>query len=231
MMRDPAYSTLSLKEFTDRLGSGDPVPGGGGASALAGCLGAALGNMVAHLTVGRKRYASVQDEMEDVIRQEEALQKELLELISEDARLFAPLSKAYSMPRSTEEEKREREAVMKDALKDACQVPLRIMELMCRAVELAGTVARKGSAAAVSDAGDAAALCRGALQSAALNVFINTKYMKDRDLAGRYNAHAEEMLQEYVPAADRIYSQVLDQLKGDSDGKTVVGKRSCGANQ
>jgi formiminotetrahydrofolate cyclodeaminase len=207
------YSELTLKEFSQRLGSGDPTPGGGGASALAGCLGAALGNMVAHLTVGRKKYAAVQEEMEAVIREETSLQEELLDLISQDAVMFEPLSKAYSMPRATQEEIEARDAVMKKALEDACQVPLRIMEKMCRTLELARDVSLKGSTAAVSDAGDAALLCRSALQGAALNVYINTKLMKDRAMAAEYNRKADQMLQQYVPVADQIYEQVLAGLR------------------
>lgn len=102
---------------------------------------------------------------------------------------------------------------MKTALKDACQVPLQIMEKTCQALDLIRICADLGSKGAVSDAGDAAALCRAALEGAALNVFINTKSMKDRDLADEYNARADRMLKEYVPAAEAIYAQVLKQLR------------------
>ena len=207
------YAELTLREFTNRLGSEDATPGGGGASALAGCLGAALGKMVAHLTIGRKRYAGVQDDMEPLIREEEELQREFLNLISRDAEMFAPLSRAYSMPKATPEERKARDAVMEEALKDACEVPLRIMEITCRSLELAQTAAEKGSALAVSDAGDAAALCRAALQGAALNVFINTKLMKNRILAEEYNSSTDEMLEEYVPLADRILEKVMKDLR------------------
>lgn len=206
------YSEMTLKEFTSYLGCADPVPGGGGASALAGCLGAALGSMVAHLTVGRRKYEPVREEMEQIILEEEALQDELLALIRMDAELFEPLSAAYSMPRGTQEEKDARDRVMKDALKDACQAPFQIMEKMCRALELCKTLAWKGSTAAVSDAGDAALFCKAALQGAALNVFINTKLMKDRVLAEEYQKRADRMLQEYVPVADRIYEKVLEEI-------------------
>ena len=192
------YSEMTLKEFTARLGCADPVPGGGG--------------VVAHLTVGRRKYEPVREEMEQIILEEEALQDELLALIRMDAELFEPLSAAYSMPRGTQEEKDARDRVMKDALKDACQAPFQIMEKMCRALELCKTLAWKGSTAAVSDAGDAALFCKAALQGAALNVFINTKLMKDRVLAEEYQKRADRMLQEYVPVADRIYEKVLEEI-------------------
>ena len=209
-----SFSDMTLAEFTSRLASGDAVPGGGGASALVGCLGTCLGSMVAHLTVGKKKYAEVQEDMEALIQKTLALREELLALIDRDAEMFAPLSKTYSMPRSTPEETAERDEAMKEALKDACQVPLQIMEKMCAALDLIRTAAEKGSTLAVSDAGDAAAFCKAALQAASLNVFINTKLMKDRAAAEDYNERANRMLQEYVPKAERIFHQVLGQLQG-----------------
>ncbi len=208
-----SYADLNLKEFTQKLASDDATPGGGGASALAGSLGICLGSMVANLTVGRKKYADVWDEMEEVINEADLLRKELLCLIDRDAEMFAPLSKAYSLPRSTEQEIEEREKVMKEALKNACLVPLQIMEKMCRCIEIVDLVSKKGTVMAVSDAGDAAAFCRSSLQGAALNVFINTKLMKDREMAEEYNRRADEMLGEYVPRADEIYHRVLTQLR------------------
>ena len=203
---------MTLAEFTNRLASGDAVPGGGGASALAGCLGTCLGSMVAHLTVGKKKYADVQEDMEELIRKTLTLREELLVLIDRDAEMFAPLSKTYSMPRSTPEEIVERDEAMKKALKDACHVPLQIMEKVCAALDLIQFAAEKGSTLAVSDAGDAAVFCKAALQGASLNVFINTKLMKDRTAAEDYNDRANRMLQKYVPLADQIYNQVLGRL-------------------
>ena len=101
---------------------------------------------------------------------------------------------------------------MEEALKDACQVPLQIMEKVCRAIDLAKITAEKGSALAVSDAGDAAALCAAALKSASLNVYVNTNLMKNRALAEEYNERADRMITEYVPLAEQIYSEVLKKL-------------------
>ncbi len=207
------YSELNVTEFTKKLQSGDPTPGGGGASALVGALGISLGSMVAHLTAGRKKYADVQEEMEAVIRESDELRAQLLNLIDLDAKMCEPLSKAYSLPRTTQEEIDKREAVMREALKDACTVPLKIMEKMCRCLEIVDLVSRKGSALAISDAGDAAAFCRSSLQGASLNVFINTKLMKDREMAKEYNLRADSMLEKYVPLADSIYNRVSEQLR------------------
>lgn len=208
------FADLPVREFARRLGSRDAVPGGGGASALVGCVGCALGSMVGHLTVGKKKYANVREEMEELIREADALQEELLALIDRDAQAFEPLSRTYSMPRRTQEEKEKREKAMEAALKDACQVPLQIMEKMCRVIDLVRIAADKGSTLAVSDAGCAAAFSRAALEGASLNVFINTKLMKDRTAAEQYEDMARQMLGKYVPAADGIYESVTQKLMG-----------------
>ena len=207
------YSTIPVNEFIEKLGSGSPTPGGGGASALVGALGIALGNMVSHLTIGRKKYASVEVDMLDLKSRASNLQDELLTLIERDAEVFEPLANAYSMPRDTEEEKKERERVMEHALKAACDVPMEIMEKVAYALELIREAAEKGTVMAVSDAGDAAAFCRAALRGASLNVFINTKSMKDRDAAENYNRKADELLEKYCPLADEIFESVRKKLR------------------
>lgn len=207
------YSTIPVNEFVEKLGSGAPTPGGGGASALVGALGTALGNMVAHLTIGRKKYASVELDMLNLKSHASNLQEELLALIERDAEVFEPLAKAYSMPRNTPQEQQERDRVMESALKEACQIPLEIMEKVCRSLELVQEAAQKGTVAAVSDAGDAAAFCKAALMGASLNVFINTKSMKDRTLAQAYNRRADEMLEKYGPMADEIFESVKKKLR------------------
>ena len=128
------FSTISCNEFVEALASKAPVPGGGGASALAGAVGTALGNMVGSLTVGKKKYAAVEAQMYDLKAKCDNLQKELLALIELDAQVFEPLAKAYGMPKETEEEKAEKARVMEDALNDACSVPVKIMEKCAEAL-------------------------------------------------------------------------------------------------
>ena len=207
------YSRMQVNDYVEALGSGAPTPGGGGASALVGALGIALGNMVAHLTIGKKRYASVEVDMLDLKSKADNLQAELVTLIERDAEVFEPLAKAYSMPKDTEEERAAKEQVMEKALKQACSIPLQIMEKVCSSIELIDQAAQKGAVSAVSDAGDAAAFCKAALQGASLNVYINTKSMKYRELAGEYNRRAEEMLETYGRRADEIFASVRDRLK------------------
>ena len=207
------FSTVACYEFVEVLASKAPVPGGGGASALVGAVGTALGNMVGSLTVGKKKYADVEEEMWELKGKADALQKELLALIERDAEVFEPLSKAYGMPRETEEEKAEKARVMEIVLKDACSVPMEIMEKCCEALDLIKEFAARGSALAISDAGVGAVFCKAALQGASLNVYINTKSMKNREYAEELNTKADAMLEKYTKLADEVFESVLGRLK------------------
>ena len=197
-------------EFVSQLASSAPTPGGGGASALVGAVGMALGSMVGSLTVGKKKYADVNADMTMYMDEAEKLQTELLRLVDEDAAVFEPLSKAYMIPKDTPG----REQAMEDALRIACTVPIDIMRACAKAIELMVQFAHKGSAAAISDAGAGAALCKAALLGASLNVFINTKSMKDRAYARELESVADTLLSKYCPMADEIYDYVVAQLRG-----------------
>ena len=197
------FSTSTCTEFVEVLASKAPVPGGGGASALVGAVGTALGNMVGSLTVGKKKYADVEDEMWELKAKCDQLQKDFLRLIERDAEVFEPLSKAYGMPRETEEEKAEKARVMEIVLKDACSVPMEIMEKCCEAIDLIVEFA----------AGVGAAFCKAALQGASLNVYINTKSMANREYAEELNKKADAMLEKYTKIADETFESVLGRLK------------------
>ncbi len=201
-----------IGEWTDALASKASVPGGGGASALGGALAAALGQMVANLTVGKKKYADVEETMQQILQKLEELQKELLALADEDARVFAPLAAAYSLPSSTEEEKREKERVMEENLLAASLVPLQMMEKTFVVLDILSFLGEKGSRMAVSDVGVAVQFARAALNGAVMNVYINTKSMKDRDKAEELNEKADALIEDGTRLADRIYQNVVDQL-------------------
>ncbi|MGI6705542.1 MAG: cyclodeaminase/cyclohydrolase family protein [Clostridia bacterium] len=203
----------SCVEFVDMLASKAPVPGGGGASALGGALGMALGSMVGNLTLGKKKYQDVQQDIENILEKARVLQKELLDLVEKDAEVFEPLSKAYGMPKNTEEEKAEKDRVMEEALKLASGVPLEIMEKTIQAIDLHEELAEKGTRLAISDVGVGVQFCKAALIGASLNVFINTKLMKDRETAQKINDRTDKMLKEGIEKADRIYQQVLGQIR------------------
>ena len=194
----------SCREFLDRLASSDPTPGGGGAAAMLGAAGAALGQMVCSLTIGKKKYASVEAEICEIREELETLRQRLLALVEEDARAFAPLAAAYSIPK----EDPDRAQRLEEATLVAVRPPMDIMTCCCRVMELVEILAEKGSRLAVSDAGCAAAFCRAALESASLNVFINTKSLLDRKTADALNGQAQTMLDTFCPRGDAVFGAV-----------------------
>lgn len=208
-----SFTTYTCEDFVEILSTKAPVPGGGGASALVGALGTALGNMVGSLTVGKKKYADVEADIIALKEKADALQKDFLRLVEEDAKVFEPLSKAYGMPKDTEEEKAEKARVMEIVLKDACSVPMEIMRKCCEAINIIEEFAAKGSVIALSDAGVGAAFCKAALYGASLNVFINTKSMANREYAESLNKEAEEMMAVYGAKADAVFEGVNARLR------------------
>lgn len=194
----------SCRSFVEVLASSAPAPGGGGAAALVGAIGTALGNMVGSLTLGKKKYADVQEEIIALKAKCDSLQKELLDQVEADEIGFLPLVKAYGIPKDDPN----RVAVMEKATFDACAVPMKIMELCCEAIDCLAVFADKGSRLAISDAGCGAAVCKAALQAASLNVFINTKNLKNRELAEQMNRKVNDMLDRYCAKADEIFESV-----------------------
>ncbi len=199
-----SFTKKSCEEFVEVLASSAPVPGGGGAAALVGALGTALGNMVGSLTVGKKKYADVEEEIIALKAKSDSLQEELLELVAQDAVCFEPLAKAYGIPKDDPN----RDQILEEATVYACSVPMKIMETCCEAIDVIQIFAEKGSRLAVSDAGCGAVCCKAALQSASLNVFINTKSMKNREVAEEMNEKANGMLTKYCALADDIFNTV-----------------------
>jgi 5,10-methenyltetrahydrofolate synthetase len=200
------------EDFLAALATKAPVPGGGGASALVGAIGVALGNMVGSLTVGKKKYAAVEEQILRLNAEAETLRLRLEALVTADATAFAPLSDAYRLPTGTEEERAHKAQVMEAALDGACAVPMEIMEACCQGLALVEQYAAMGSVMALSDAGVAAVCCKAALQGASLNVRINTKAMADRQKAEGLNATMEGLLAQGCAQADRIYETVTARL-------------------
>ena len=191
-----------INEFLDVLGSSEPVPGGGGASALAGALAAALGLMVGSLTVGKKKYAEVEDEIKAMMTEMTELKDKLAACINKDAEMFMPLAEAYRMPKDAPD----RDEVMERCLADAAATPLEIMELSAKAIELLEGFAAKGSKLAVSDAATGAALAKGAMMGAAVNVRVNTRLMKDRGTLRMDARRRDALIEAYSERADRIFN-------------------------
>lgn len=207
----------SCEEFTELLASPLPVPGGGGASALVGALAIALGDMVGELTIGKKKYAAVEEEIREWMRKAQMLRKELLECVDADAAAFEPLSKAYAIDKSDPT----RREVMERCLYSAAEVPLKIFDLSCEGLDLLKKFGEKGSKLMISDAACGSAMAKAAMLSAAVNVRINTRLMEDRETAEEMNAHIESKLAEYSLLADEIYGDIYEQLDREKGNQVI----------
>jgi len=168
-----------LSNFLDELASNLPTPGGGSVAALAGALGAALISMVGNLTVGKKKYEDVEEDIKKIISSSEKLRYELSQLIEEDVKVFNNFMATYKMPKETEDEKKVRTEKIQEALIKAAKVPLRVAYKCLDILNLSKEVAEKGNANVVSDAGVAVLMAEAALESAILNVKINLRMIKD----------------------------------------------------
>lgn len=199
----------TIKEFVDELASNAPVPGGGGAAALVGAVGIALGDMVGELTTGKKKYADVEEDIQRLMAEAKSVKDEFVRLIDADAEAFAPLAAAYGIPK----DQPGRDEIMEEALRNGAAVPMDIMRTCGRAIDLIRDFAEKGSRLAISDAGCAAACCKAALDSASLNVFINTRSMKDREYAEALNEEADALLAKYNALADEVFGLVAGRLR------------------
>lgn len=200
---------LAIKEFVKELSSKNAVPGGGGASALCAALGASLGMMVGNLTVGKAKYAANEPELIILMDEAEKLRDRLLHLIDDDAEAFAPLAKAYAIPKDAPD----RDSVMEQCLAAAAAVPLEILELSCKVIELQEGFSKLGSRIAVSDAGTGAVLAWSAMYGAALNVLVNTKSMKNREKAKEMNDRVNDLMEQYWKRADKVYEDVFNMMK------------------
>ena len=200
-----------MEQFLTALSGASPTPGGGGAAALAGALAASLASMVASLTSGKKKYAAYQAEIEDILARTAALRDALYSFIARDAEAFEPLSRAYGIPKGTPG----REEVLEAALHAAAETPLALLETLCALPPICERLLTAGSRLAVSDAGCAAALCRAAAECAALNVYINTKLMRDADLARALNTRTDAALAQIGASCTEVYDAVRRTVKGE----------------
>ena len=182
----------SVTAFTEQLASPAPVPGGGGACALVGAVGIALGDMVGELTVGKKKFADVEADLR----------------VEKDAVAFEPLSRAYGIPKDDPT----RDEIMEKCLHDAAAVPLEIFDLVCEAIEIQRDFAQMGSKLVISDAATGVSFCRAALHGAAVNVKVNTRLMKDRAHADAIDRHVDEAMAKYTALADAVFHSVYQRF-------------------
>lgn len=205
---------MSDRKFIEALASSAPTPGGGGACAYAGALAAALGSMVGNLTLGKPRYASVEEDVREHLVQFKACREELLHLIDADAKAFSALARTWKMPKASQAQRDMRHAAEQRALVEACEVPLQIMCVCAKVIELDDFMAHNASRLALSDIGASAALAKGALKAAALNVHVNISLMDDGETAERFRREADDLAKSFSYRADVIYDYVRHEIAG-----------------
>lgn len=202
----------TCSEFTEALASKEPVPGGGGASALVGSIGMALGSMVCNLTIGKKKYAEYEADVKEILKKAGVLEKRLLDMIDLDAENFLPLSKAYGMSIVTDEDKRLKQETLEQTLKKACAVPVAIVKYCFEAIKLHEDLVDKCSKLAISDVGVGVQCLRAAIIGAQLNVVINTNSIKDEEYVLKVKSETEPLVDEGVRIADEVYKKVKKML-------------------
>ena len=206
---DKMLKNESCADFTSALASKVSVPGGGGAAALAGALGAALCAMTGHFTIGKKKYAAWEQDLLRMVQEAETIRLRLLALIDEDAAAFAPLSRAYGVSRDDPM----RQELLEQALRGAVRPPLEMMHQIGQAIVLLEEMQEKGSVLLLSDVGCGALCCRAALESASLNVFVNTRSLHDRDFARTVEEEATDLLKCFIPRAEAISTAIMRRIR------------------
>ncbi|MBW1644952.1 MAG: cyclodeaminase/cyclohydrolase family protein [Deltaproteobacteria bacterium] len=202
----------TCKEFNQLLASKAPVPGGGGAAAFGGAIGMALSNMVGNLTVGKKKYADVEDEVKELLAKGYQVIAELEALVDKDAEVFEPLSKAYGLPKNTPEEQKIKEETLEKCSKVACSVPMEIMRQAFAGIKIHQRMGQIGTMLAISDVACGVVFLKSALIAGSLNVIINLNTIKDQEFVQQTKAEMDQLLAEGQKIADETLQLVLDKL-------------------
>jgi glutamate formiminotransferase/formiminotetrahydrofolate cyclodeaminase len=201
-----------VRTFLDELASSAPAPGGGSAAALGAAIGAALVSMVANLTVGKKKYVDVQEDIQRILERSETLRRRCEELLEQDVTAYTKVSEAYRMPRETDEQKEARSAAIQEALKGATSVPMALAEACVQILKLCPETAEKGNLRAVSDVGVGALMAEAALRAAALNVWINLGSIKDQDFVLKEGGRLKALLEGTAQLKEEILKDVEAKL-------------------
>lgn len=198
----------TIKSYVNQLSSSAPIPGGGGTAALFGALGSALGSMVASLTTGKKKYAEYEQDIQRILSQTADLNQQFLALMAADEEAFAPLSKAYGIPKDDPQ----RNSILEEALKEAAAPPMQILHTCSSLMEVLEELAVKGSRLAVSDAACGASACEAAAKAASMNIFINTRLLMNRSYAQDLNRTAVTEVENISRRCDALLATVRSEL-------------------
>ena len=203
---------MTVAGFIDELASDSPAPGGGSVSALNGAIAAALTSMVGNLTIGKKKYADVEEEMREIVSRVSEIQKELLEAVDKDSDAFNVVFAAFKWPKETAEEKAARSAEIQRGTKIAADVPMRVAEKAAELMPLIEKVIMKGNQNSITDACCAMMACRYAVIGALLNVRINLGSIKDETFVKEHADRAAELEKQVNETEQKILSHVYQNL-------------------
>jgi formiminotetrahydrofolate cyclodeaminase len=201
---------LTLQQFLQELSSKSPAPGGGSVAAFSGAIGAALGAMVCNLTIGKKKYAEVEEELQRLLPQAESLTEHFTRLVDLDTEAFQKVMEAFTLPKENENQKALRTTAIQQATKEAALVPLRVMRLCIDGLAIVKTVAQKGNGNSVSDAGVGALMLRASAEGAALNVRINLGGITDQDFVDWQSNEVSSLLR----TIQHMSQETLDIVEG-----------------
>ena len=200
---------MELYTFLEALSSRAPTPGGGAAAGYCGALATSLCSMVANITAGNKKYEDVKGDMERLAAEAEKHTHSLYGFINEDMKVFAPVSEAYSIPKDNPE----RDEILERALMLACEPPMQVMLEVNEVLLMCEELAEKGSKMLLSDVACAAAIARATLQCAFANVKVNTRLLKNREMAEKFDCEALELITQGVDRAEAVYHDVMKKLR------------------
>lgn len=207
------YLDFSLEEFAQDLGSKKSMPGGGSVAAYALNLANGLASMVANFTSGKKKYAAYQADIEKILEKCQAFHRESMDMVDRDAEAFLPLAAVYKMPSDTDEEMEAKYAQMQVYLTRAASVPLDLLRLSKKVLDLHEDLLEKGSIMLLSDVGVGVAMLRSAALSARINVMINIKDIDDQAYVTRTSEEVEDLVADIVKRSDYIYDEVFRRLR------------------
>ena len=207
------YVDMSMREFADELASKKSMPGGGSVAAYALTLSNGLASMVANFTTGKKKYAEFEEDIQKILEETEKMSESILSMVDEDAEAFLPLAAVYKMPAETEDEKREKEIEMQKCLKNAAMVPMKLLRTCSKVLDLHTELLTKGSKMLISDVGVGVQMLKSAALSAQLNVLININGVNDCEFVDKMSSELETLINEISEKCDKIYSEVLKDVR------------------
>ena len=205
---DTVFAKQKIESFVQNINSAKPMPGGGSAAAICGAMAAALAGMSAHMTVGKKKYAAVEERMQEIITATGALQAEMLDMAQEDADMYSLVLQAYKLPNTTTEEAEVRKQALEEASKTAVAASLKVTDACVRIMKLAYTTVTEGNRMMVTDGSASALLARACQQVAAYNVRINLGGIKDKAVT----AEMEQLLEHHLTEGERLQAEVLKEV-------------------